>query len=386
MKLRRLALLTLVLALHAISTSVGAQAAPPPISLARIVNQTDRLIRYRIRYKHGADVTSVALATGAVHHVAFYASADDSSVTCEYATGNGRDDPRQRSLRLLPGQTYQFQSMQRADETTRNVVLEAVERPADRTRPVRDVRVLIVAGPAYRRFRPQWRMRTDAILREASAHFAIEFGIRFQAVAVAAWQFREAPATADAAMEQLHRQVGANSKHDLIVAFTLFAFPGSRRGSEIRGLSHYFSRYVIVPDAWRPTGAVTRLIHELGHVFGAFHDREPGSIMAPVYRATPSQIIFSRPTIEVITATRDVDFQQGVRSLDARTARQIQRLYQTYRHRSEPPDRDPISAAYQHLADRAQWDGATEEAAALRRQAELAHRRAAEFIPSPAND
>jgi len=266
-----------------------------------------------------------------------------------------------RSFRLKPAHSYAFAGA--SDGEVRLV------QAAENRRPPRELRTLIVAGSAYRKFRQGWRSRVKQIADAASAHFEAEFGIRLVVDEIRPWKFLRAPRTADRAMEQLHREVDPGN-HDLVIALTLFAFPGAQRGAEVRGFSQYFSQYVLVPDQWMVSGAVTRLVHELGHVFGAFHDREPGSIMLPVFRRLPSNIIFSRPMREVIGLTRDVDLRRGVESLDDRVARRIQRLYETYHHPREPSDRDPITVGYRYQAMRAEWSGDDQRAAAMRQRAE----------------
>lgn len=327
--------------------------------ISRIVNDSPVVLKYRLAESAGEAGTAHVLAPGAVQHVTWSPGTRSTPQRLTLVA------PKQAGpIAIRPQRTYRWST---ADKDPTNLDCEET-RGVHATDGIRRLNVVVVAGEAYRRFHPSWISRTRWIVAAASRHFEAEFGVRIVIKETRRWSFGQAPRTAGDALEQLHRQVGT-ADADVVIAFTLFSFPGAQRGAEIRGLSQYFSQYLVVPDEWAVEGAKLRLVHELGHVFGAFHDRQPGSIMAPSFRGAPPALIFSCPMRRQLATTREHDFAEGVESFDNQTAIDLQRWYVADRHRSEPIERDPISAALEHLADRAEWDGNAERAAELRAKA-----------------
>jgi hypothetical protein len=239
----------------------------------------------------------------------------------------------------------------------------APAKTASDVEAVREVRVLAVAGRAYRTFYPDWQQRTGELIRAASRRIEPALGIRFKVAGYRAWEYEVAPKTADEGLRRLHQIEPGDC--DLVVAFTLVAFPGPRVGAEVRGVSNYFSQYVLIPDQWGTTGATTRLVHELCHVFGAFHVADPNSVMRPAFQRTPSKFTFGDAAQQVVRLTRDVDLRRGVESLDAKTMAKIRALYRQRHHPSEAVADDPIVRGYQYQARRAKWAGDTERAKAM---------------------
>ena len=143
------------------------------------------------------------------------------------------------------------------------------------------------------------------------------------------------------------------------MAFTLVTFPGPTVGAEVRGVSNYFSQYVLIPDQWGTTGATTRLVHELCHVFGAFHVADPNSVMRPAFQKTPAKFTFGDAAEQVMRLTRKVDFRSGVESLDATTMTKVRELFSRQHHHpservTDDPDKVPQAT---NTRRRAKWAG-----------------------------
>jgi hypothetical protein len=108
------------------------------------------------------------------------------------------------------------------------------------------------------------------------------------------------------------------------------------------------------------------LIHELAHLFGAFHVDNKISVMQASFRDVPPQDIIDgrlhmdAPLQEIIHLTREVDFRRGVASLDADTQDRIRSLSKAHRRVAEKNAPDPIAQGQRYLRAR---DEARSEAA-----------------------
>ena len=100
------------------------------------------------------------------------------------------------------------------------------------------------------------------------------------------------------------------------------------------------------------------LIHELAHLFGAFHVQNKRSIMQSNFRDVPTEDIIDgrlhmdAPLREIILLTRDVDFRRGVASLDVGTQNRIKTLCRLHRRVAEKDAPDPVALGYRYLEAR----------------------------------
>jgi hypothetical protein len=111
-------------------------------------------------------------------------------------------------------------------------------------------------------------------------------------------------------------------------------------------------------------------VHELCHVFGAFHEANPNSVMRPAYQGTPKQFEFSSATREIVKLTKQLDLSRGVVGLTPDAARRIRELYRAEHHPREALNEDPVSRAYEAAAKRAEKFGDAAGAKANRQAAE----------------
>ncbi|HEY2838081.1 MAG TPA: M12 family metallo-peptidase [Pirellulales bacterium] len=230
---------------------------------------------------------------------------------------------------------------------------------------MREVKVLVAGGNEYRNFYTDWQSRATAIVDGASKHLEKEFGLRFKVAGFASWDYKKAPRTSDEAFRSLHKVPVGDA--DLVVGFTLVSFAGPR--GEVRGLTQYFSQYVVIPDGWGVPGATTRLVHELSHVFGAFHVDEQDSVMLPGFEKTPRTFKFGRAAEAVIPLTRNVKLQEGVGSLSAESQQSLRAIYRQYHHPIEAIDEDPIVIGYRYQSLR--WELAGDEERSAKMKAEM---------------
>jgi len=222
---------------------------------------------------------------------------------------------------------------------------------------LRQIKVVIAGGKEYRAFyRDKWQERARGIVEAAAARFVQQFPIQFRVIGFRTWDYQIAPQTAGEAFERLHKVDLADA--DLVIGFTMVPFPGPR--GEIRGVTQYYSQCVVIPDCWGTTGATTRLVHELCHVFGGFHVNIPDSVMLPGFERTPKTFAFDQATQDVVSLSKDVDFKRGVDSLPPDTQQRIRAIYRSYHHPIENIDEDPIVVGYRYQARRAEWRDDTE--------------------------
>jgi hypothetical protein len=223
----------------------------------------------------------------------------------------------------------------------------------------------VAGGNEYRNFYSDWQTRGQEIVEGASKHLEKQCGLRFTVVGFANWEYKKAPRTADEAFRSLHKvRVG---DADLVVGFTLVSFAGPR--GEVRGLTQYFSQYVVIPDGWGVPGATTRLVHELSHVFGAFHVAEEDSVMLPGFEKTPRVFRFGRAAEAVFPLTRNIKLQEGVGSLTPEQQQSLRGIYRQHHHPMEALDEDPVVIGYRYQALRSELAG--DEARSARMKAEM---------------
>lgn len=161
--------------------------------------------------------------------------------------------------------------------------------------PSRIVRIKALADPSLRERNPAWVEEVRGLVESASDTFEREFGIRFITQSTASWPEKERIASTAGLLVRLKEDFPVKNKrepYDLVIAFTaervnVYA-GGKARVDRIGNCEQGLGNYVVsaVSDKFRYSGPdadpeldVVALIHELGHIFGAEHTRETGSIM-----------------------------------------------------------------------------------------------------------
>jgi len=229
--------------------------------------------------------------------------------------------------------------------------------PADDGAEVRTVRVRAIADGTYRRVVDNWRQRIQDAVSGASEFFESNFGIRFVVVDIQPWEYRGLTHDVNARMKSLLAIPPQDA--DLIVAFIGFGeywkadAEAYFTGQLGRGMP--FGQHVMVSgdDHYHPNRDKFVLIHELAHVFGAFHVSNHRSLMYPNFHGVPAELVIEgkfelEPALrEVIMAARHFDFQRGADSLPPETRRRIEALCREHRHPRE--SRAPTLIAYSYV-------------------------------------
>ncbi len=298
-----------------------------------------------------------------------------------------------RFMTLQPGRAYRIQDVRRGELRPATYVLKppaanaqmpasppetSAGRPEKRetaaakttgaraAATVRIVRVRALADSTYRRVVEDWNQRIGLIVTGASDYFEANFQIRFMLVGIQPWEYRGVARYPESRLKAL--LAVAPEDADLLIGFIGFGeyvadgdFPTFTGNL---GMGMPFGQHVMVSgaDHFHLNRDKVVLIHELAHVFGAFHVDNRRSLMYPIHSDVPAEILAEgkfelEPTLrEVVMAARNLDFQRGVDSLDPEARRRIQTLARQYRHPRESRGPSPVALAriFQELRENAQ--------------------------------
>jgi hypothetical protein len=279
------------------------------------------------------------------------------------------DDPRKGQLRAVTA--AQKPAAARADAPRQPTGQDAAPASDEDSR-FRVLRVSAIADSTYRQIVTDWRQRIRQTVAGASKYYEANFQIRLALDGTRAWEYRGLVEDVEGRIRQV-LQVSPEPS-ELLVAFVGFgdyykaeeqAFLTGHLGA---GLP--FGQHLLVTgnDDYHVNREIAVLIHELAHVFGAFHVADRRSLMQPVYEDAPireilnDQLPMDAVSMEVIRLTRDVDFRRGVSSLDLATQQRLKQLARLNRHPTEWYKMGPVGAGhlYQHL--RAQARTGSEDA------------------------
>lgn len=169
----------------------------------------------------------------------------------------------------------------------------AAGHPDPASRPLRVVRVKLVADPALRRADPRWRDTAEELLRAASDYYEERFGVRLALQAVEPWPVEGTTSSSVTLMRRLKRAYprgGARRPYDVVIGLTqqpLNFYRGGRAradrfGNCVEGLGNYIVSHVGESFDYGDrelTHDAVALIHEMGHLFGAVHTDDPESVM-----------------------------------------------------------------------------------------------------------
>ncbi len=212
------------------------------------------------------------------------------------------------------------------------------------TGEIREFKVRVMADSRYRRICSSWKKRTQQIVSAASKRYESEFGIRLSVIDHDEWQLNSLLMDADERTEELLKVEAGDA--DLVIGFLGLPRSLARRAGE----AMCFGQHVLVSDDLRLdyNRSVTILIHELGHVFGAFHVATGGSIMQPSLGDIPVDFKFGEPEGEAILLGRNADLNVGIDSLTEAQRARISLLYIINRHPTENVLLTPIIRGFNY--------------------------------------
>jgi len=116
--------------------------------------------------------------------------------------------------------------------------------------------------------------RMEEAILTVSRHFEREFGLRFTVAEVSFWRAEQGVESFDELFIDLHRKVDRGGC-DIVIGLTACQIP--RR--DLLGGASYKNGYILIRWAPPRQNLTWLLTHELGHLFGAVHTKNPRSAM-----------------------------------------------------------------------------------------------------------
>jgi tetratricopeptide (TPR) repeat protein len=209
----------------------------------------------------------------------------------------------------------------------------AFARPQGAAAPAREVRVLVLADEEVRE-RPDWQQRVTAAMAFVSGEFERLFHIRLAIRRFGAWRSEDALRSLDLLIEKVDAEA---DRGDCEVVLALTA----QRNLQDRfvGLSMYKEGTLLARVDDGPPDLERVLEHEWGHLFGAVHIADRGSVMDSLLQGGEFGALNSR----IILLHRDrpfngVDFPLPQEKLAG--AAEIYSLICVFNARAKAVDRD----------------------------------------------
>lgn len=326
--------------------------AGEPAPLVELSNNSDAAVAYRIAY---ADDDWAAAREFTLGPQKSHSYGGDRPLLLKFG---GASDERQYVL--TPGLSYHFEG-----GASGSMELHRTLRPGDP--PVRELGVRAVVDLAYQGHFPRWNDRIQQLVSAVSGHFEANFGIRLNLLGCETWHRFTLPGVNETPLIELFHVDPLHA--DLVIGFTVLQLPQRSAAVELASTA-CFGQHVVFhesTDGQIAARAALVLLHELCHVFGAFHLNDRRSVMQPMINTVPRQVSVTEATRQVIRLTRTVDLRQGVESLDDATVERIRQLHRAHRHAASEDD-DPIVAGYAYRVLVALQSGDTVRARTLAEQ------------------
>ncbi len=171
------------------------------------------------------------------------------------------------------------------------------------------------ADPVFRE-RAHWSDLIASRVEALSRMCELDFDMRLELIGVAEWT----PETGATAEEKRRTLTGSQSDGNWV----FLGFTGAETGAAEPGRVVPFDNRVLIFDypAKSETENVANLVHEVGHLFGAWHSSDEKSIMH-----LPPGSQFDRAAVECIRLTRSMDMRRSVRDLSSATLDQLGKLW-----------------------------------------------------------
>ena len=198
----------------------------------------------------------------------------------------------------------------------------APEAPAPGT-PIRSLHVRAYVDREYRAQTLRWSQRIEQQVERANRVLEAQFGVRLEVVEVREWEWADRTGELPGAIREL-ALLDSGGDVDWVIGF-VSSLPMFSDSHEQLGVAHFFGRHMVLRGmdslaearaasealdllsederqdllrARRVHKETSVLLHEWAHTLGAFHERNPASILSPAY--DKSQSGFSPASREIV--------------------------------------------------------------------------------------
>ena len=210
----------------------------------------------------------------------------------------------------------------------------------------RTVKVQFIVDPTYERY-STWQKRIEESVAYASQMYQ-SVGLRFSLAGIARDSLRRKGDSTEAYFGELRRYKSVGDA-DLYIGLLGTEIEGATPSTLRLGEAVFFGDETVIM-AKDSRGLPFTLAHEVGHIFGAVHTDDYGSVMYFREQGIPSMTKVDRLTEQILKLTKCMNFRKGVESLTPQQAKLIGDLHEIFVPKS---DVYPLAAAYRDLGQRA---------------------------------
>jgi tetratricopeptide (TPR) repeat protein len=199
----------------------------------------------------------------------------------------------------------------------------------------REVKIIAAVSPSFKN-NPDWKTEIRDRILFANSVFEKQFGLHFSVKEYLNWEPLDETRGTPLILEELASFFPRGS-NEVVVGFhkmTKPFGPDVLEDTDTIGSAQYFRGYVILRDRVQELASTYRnvtLAHEIGHLFGAIHVPQSNDLMSPILPENPNLVIDAQNR-EILTLTRNVDFQKGVDSFSPETLDKLILVYEKLIH------------------------------------------------------
>ena len=231
-----------------------------------------------------------------------------------------------------------------------------------------ETRVITVAAFGDEEFRNSsaWSLFIESHMRDISKFYDSLYGIQLKLTSINEWK---SPDNASELIELLDdlKRFSAPCTTDIVLGFSLQAPSRLEKQNKVDfniGMATLFGSELVVRfsiSEIKNDAYVRRtLIHEIAHLFGAFHSEDTTTIMKAYSDGPLPRLVFDEQTFQMIQLLKLFPFCVGILCLDTTAHRLVSNIFEEGHFRGE---QNPIASALQEKAmdylERKDYDSAS---------------------------
>ncbi|OGW79475.1 MAG: hypothetical protein A2Z83_02805 [Omnitrophica bacterium GWA2_52_8] len=206
----------------------------------------------------------------------------------------------------------------------------------------RTLRLGVAVTDIYKK-ESSWKNSFERRVAYASQIFDREFKIKFKVVQYWDWHPPKDTQDTRVLIDDLMHRYALSDDIDMMIGLTRLTDPKLVENIgdlHTLGNARPFSGYLVLRYPSSPLFKVqqeTVMTHELGHLFGAIHNKDKNSIMAPIVKyQIPSA--FDEQNKDILKLTRKLNFKNGLESLPVSDIQLLLSSYTKLIHSDQPYD------------------------------------------------